>query len=138
MGAVQGLAHVAIAVTNIDEAIKFYKEKYGATLDTSKAADGKVDFGLHISAMMKLGTMTFELMQPTKEGEGPVGKFIAKNGGGGIHHVSLKVKNYAEANKELTGKGLQTLGETEVWGGKMAFIHPKSNLGCLFEFTEVE
>jgi methylmalonyl-CoA/ethylmalonyl-CoA epimerase len=138
MGAVQGLAHVAIAVTNIDEAIKFFQDKYGATLDTSKEPDGKLDFGLHISAIMRLGTMAFELMQPTKEGAGPVGKFIAKNGGGGIHHISLKVKNFAEAKDSFTGKGLEVLGETELWGGFMAFLHPKSNMGCLFEFTEVE
>jgi len=138
MGVVKGLAHVGIAVTNIDEAIKFYQDKYGATLDTSKAPDGKVDFGLHISAVVRVGTMAFELLQATKEGAGPIGKFVAKNGGGGIHHISLKVDSYAPAKESLESKGLQVLGETEVWGGKMAFVHPKTNLGCLFEFTEVE
>jgi len=138
MEVVQGLAHVAVAVTNIDDAIKFFQDKYGAQLDTRRSPDGKIDFGLQISAIMKLGAMAFELMQPTKEGAGPVGKFIQKNGGGGIHHISLKVKNYGDAKASFTGKGMEVLGEMEIWGGRMAFLHPKTNLGCLFEFTEIE
>ena len=130
---VEGLAHVGIAVNDIDEGIKFYEEKFGAALDTSKAPDGKINFGLHISAVMTLGTMAFELMQPTQEGMGPVGKFIAKNGEG-LHHVSLKVEKFADAKADFESRGLQVMGEM---GGVMAFIHPKSAKGCLFEFTEV-
>ncbi len=39
MGVVKGLAHVGIAVTNIDDEIIFYQDKHGAVLDTSKAPD---------------------------------------------------------------------------------------------------
>ncbi|MCP4682278.1 MAG: hypothetical protein GY864_08080 [Desulfobacterales bacterium] len=130
---IEGLAHVGVAVKDIDEGIKFFAEKFGAELDTSKKDDGKFDFGLHISAIVKVGTLAFELMQPTQEGVGPVGKFVAEKGEG-LHHISLKVDKYADAKTDFEGKGLKVIGEM----GVMAFIHPKTCKGMLTEFTEVE
>lgn len=130
---IEGLAHIGIAVKDIDEGIKFFQEKFGAKLNTNNAPDGKMNFGLHISAILDVGNMSFEIMQPTEEGMGPVGKFIAKNGEG-IHHFSLKVNNFKEAKANFENQGLQIMGEM---GGIMAFIHPKSCKGCLVEFTEV-
>ncbi len=131
--AIEGLAHVGIAVENIDEAIAFFREKLGAELDTSRAADGKLNFGLHISAIVRVGTLAFELMQPTQAGLGPVGKFL-KERGQGIHHISLKVDNFSETKADFESKGLQIMGEL---GGVMAFIHPRTLMGILAEFTEV-
>ena len=97
---IEGLAHVGIAVKSLDEGIAFFKEKFGAEHDTSMGKDGRMDFGLHISAMVKVGTLTFELMEPAQEGVGPVGKFIADRGEG-IHHISLKVDSYKEAKEDF-------------------------------------
>jgi len=130
---IEGLAHIGVAVKDIDEGIAFFKEKFGAVLDTSKAADGKLDFGLHISALVKAGDLTFELMQPTQEGVGPVGKFLAEKGEG-LHHISLKVDNYRAAKEQFESKDLRVIGEV---GGVMAFVHPKTCKGILVEFTEV-
>jgi methylmalonyl-CoA epimerase len=130
---IEGLAHIGVAVKNIDEGIKFFQEKFGATLDTSKAKDGKMNFGLHISAIVKVGPVTFELMQPTKEGMGPVGKFVAERGEG-LHHISLKVDDFKTSKDEFVSKGLEIKGEM---GGVMAFIHPKSCKGVLVEFTQI-
>jgi methylmalonyl-CoA/ethylmalonyl-CoA epimerase len=130
---IEGLAHIGVAVKNIDEGIKFFQDKFGAVLDTSKAKDGKMNFGLHISAIVKVGPLAFELMQPTKEGMGPVGKFVAERGEG-LHHISLKVDDYKAAKAEFEGKGLEIKGEM---GGVMAFIHPKSCKGVLVEFTQI-
>ncbi|MDY6974060.1 MAG: VOC family protein [Thermodesulfobacteriota bacterium] len=130
---IEGLAHVGVAVKDLDEGIKFFEDTFGATLDTSMASDGKMNFGLHLSAILQVGTMKFELMQPTQEGEGPVGKFLAKNGEG-LHHISLKVSNYKDAKSDFESKGLTVMGEMrEV----MAFLHPKSCKGVLVEFTQV-
>jgi methylmalonyl-CoA/ethylmalonyl-CoA epimerase len=130
---IEGLAHIGVAVKDIDEGIAFFKEKFGAVLDTSKAADGKLDFGLHISALVKAGDLTFELMQPTHEGVGPVGKFLAEKGEG-LHHISLKVDNYRSSKEHFESKDLRVIGEV---GGVMAFVHPKTCKGILVEFTEV-
>jgi len=130
---IEGLAHVGVAVKDIDEGIKFFQEKFGAELDTSRAPDGKMNFGLHISAVVKIGPLAFELMQPTQEGVGPVGKFVAARGEG-LHHISLKVKKYADAKEQFVASGFDIKGEM---GGVMAFIHPKTCKGILVEFTEV-
>ena len=73
---IEGLAHIGVAVKDIDEAISFFQDKLGAELDTSKAPDGKMNFGLHISAIIKIGPVAFELMQPTQDG---VASYLAKH-----------------------------------------------------------
>jgi len=130
---IEGLAHIGVAVKDIDEGIGFFKEKFGAVLDTSKVLDGKMNFGLHISAVVKVGAIAFELMQPTQEGVGPVGKFLAEKGEG-LHHISLKVDRFHSAKEEFERKDLRVMGEM---GGVMAFIHPKTCKGILVEFTEI-
>jgi methylmalonyl-CoA epimerase len=130
---IEGLAHIAVAVRDIDEGIAFFTKNFGAALDTSKVDDGKLDFGLHISALVKVGDLTFELMQPTQEGVGPVGKFIAEKGEG-LHHISLKVDKFQEAKEDFESKDLRVMGEM---GGVMAFLHPKTCKGILVEFTEI-
>ncbi len=130
---IEGLAHIGIAVQDIDEAISFFKNTFGAELVNANTDDGKMNFGLHISAMVKMGTLTLELMQATQEGVGPVGKFIAAQGEG-LHHVSLKVNNFAEARDAFEKKDLKIMGEI---AGVMAFIHPSTCKGVLVEFTEV-
>jgi len=130
---IEGLAHIGVAVKDIDEGIAFFKNKFGAVLDTSKVDDGKMDFGLHISALVKVGDLSFELMQPTQEGVGPVGKFIAEKGEG-LHHISLKVDKFQSAKDDFESKDLRVMGEM---AGVMAFLHPKTCKGILVEFTEI-
>lgn len=134
-GMIEGLAHIGIAVTNMDEAIKFFQDKFGAVLDDSRGENGRMNFGLHVSAVVKIGSLAFELMEPTQPGLGPVGSFIVKNGGkGGIHHISLKVDKFQDAKADFEKKEMQVMGEL---GGVMAFLHPKTCMGILTEFTEV-
>ena len=130
---IEGLAHIGVAVKDIDEGISFFKEKFGAVLDTSKVEDGKMDVVLHISALVKVGDVAFELMQPTQEGVGPVGKFIAQKGEG-LHHISLKVDKFQSAKEDFESKDLRVMGEM---AGVMAFLHPKTCKGILVEFTEI-
>ncbi len=129
---IEGLAHIGVAVNDIDEAIQWFKEKFGAELDTSKKEDGKYDFGMHTSAVVKVGNVAFELMQAAQVGVGPVGKFI-KERGEGLHHISLKVDKYAAAKADFEGKGMKVIGDM----GVMAFLHPSTCKGMLTEFTEV-
>ncbi|MBN1613202.1 MAG: VOC family protein [Deltaproteobacteria bacterium] len=130
---IEGLAHIGVAVKDIDEGIAFFREKFGAELDTSKVKNGKMNFGLHLSAVVRVGDLAFELMQPTQEGVGPVGKFIAEKGEG-LHHISLKVDKYKTAKADFENKDFRIMGEM---GGVMAFLHPKTCKGILVEFTEV-
>lgn len=129
---IEGLAHIGVAFKNLDEGIAFFEAKFGGVLVTSLGKEGKMDFGLHISAMVRVGTLMFELMEPTREGVGPVGKFIADRGEG-IHHISMKVDDYKAAKEDFEGKDMKILDA----GGAMGFIHPKSAKGILVELTEM-
>ncbi len=93
-----------------------------------------MNFGLHVSAVVRIGTVAFELMEPAQEGMGPVGKFLAEKGEG-LHHISLKVDKFQDAKADFESKEMKVMGEL---GGVMAFIHPKTCNGILAEFTEVE
>ncbi len=129
---IEGLAHVGVAFKNLDEGIAFFEEKFGGVLVTSVGKEGKMDFGLHISAMVRVGTVAFELMEPTQEGVGPVGGFIAKRGEG-LHHISMKVGDYKVAKEDFESKEMRIIDT----GGPMGFIHPKSAKGILVELTEI-
>ena len=129
---VEGLAHIGVACKNLDDSIAFFEENFGGVLNTSLGDKGKMNFGLHISAMVRVGTVTFELMEPTKEGVGPVGGFIAKRGEG-LHHISMKVGDYKVAKEDFESKEMRIMDT----GGPMGFIHPKSAKGILIELTEI-
>lgn len=129
---IEGLAHVGVAFKNLDEGIAFFEEKFGGKLNTALGKEGKMNFGLHISAMVSVGTLVFELMEPTQEGVGPVGKFLTERGEG-IHHISFKVDSYKASKEDFEAKALKILDA----GGAMGFIHPKSAKGILIEFTEI-
>ena len=85
--------HIGIAVTNLDETIKFYEEVLGIKCEgTEVVEDQKVKV-----AFFPVGDTELEFLESTSE-DGPIAKFIEKNGGrGGIQHVALRVDNIEEA-----------------------------------------
>ena len=80
-----------------------------------------------------------ELLVST-EPDGPIAKFIERNGGkGGFQHVAFRVENIDEALAELKEKGVKLIDETPRIGAagcKIAFLHPKATGGVLVEISE--
>ena len=93
--------HIGIAVTNLDETIKFYEEVLGIKCEgTEVVEDQKVKV-----AFFPVGDTELEFLESTSE-DGPIAKFIEKNGGrGGIQHVALRVDNIEEALANMKVKG---------------------------------
>jgi len=129
-----GVHHIGIAVSDLDEAVAFYRDVLGLKLE-----------GVHVVNEQKVTVAFFttgsetkiELLEPT-ESESPVAKFIEKRGEG-IHHIALKVKNIESILEEFKKKGLTVIDEKPrigVSGAKIAFIHPKSTRGVLLELYE--
>ena len=79
--------HVGIAVNNLEETLKFYEDVLGLKCEgTEVVEDQKVKV-----AFLPVGDTELELLESTCE-DGPIAKFIAKNGGrGGIQHVAVRV-----------------------------------------------
>ena len=127
--------HIGIAVTNLDETIKFYEEVLGIkNTGTETVADQKVKV-----AFFPVGDTELEFLESTSE-DGPIAKFIEANKGrGGIQHIAVRVDDIKAAIAELKAKGVAMIDEEPRYGAggaSIAFCHPKSTGGILLELCE--
>ena len=84
------IEHLGIAVKSLDEAIPFWEEKLGMKCySIEEVKEQKVR-----TAFFKIGQSKIELLEST-EPDGPIGKYVEKNGGG-IHHLAFAVEGLQE------------------------------------------
>lgn len=125
--------HIGIAVKNLDETLKFYTEILGLELHgTEVVEEQKVKV-----AFLPVGDTEVELLESTSE-DGPIAKFIEKNGEG-IQHIAFKVDDIEAAIEELKAKGMMMIDEKPRYGAggaSIAFMHPKSTHRVLLELSE--
>jgi methylmalonyl-CoA/ethylmalonyl-CoA epimerase len=125
------IEHIGIAVTNLEEAIKYYKEVLGLECYAiEEVADQKVK-----TAFFMVGQTKIELLEST-DPEGPIGKFIEKKGAG-IHHLAFAFEDVNKALKDVEDKGVTLIDKQSRKGAeglKIGFLHPKSTYGVLTEF----
>ena len=125
--------HIGIAVRSIDEALPFYTE----TLKLEFLGLEEVDSQGVKVAFIKAGETKLELLEPISE-ESPIAKFIEKRGEG-LHHVALGVDSIQERITEMKEQGIRMLQDEPkigAGGAHVAFMHPKSAGGILYEFCE--
>jgi len=127
------IEHIGIAVKNLEEAVRLYEKMLGVPCyAVEEVKDQKVR-----TAFFRVGQTKIELLESTGP-DGPVGKFIVKNGEG-IHHIAYAVGNVRVALHELESGGFQLIDREPRRGAeglKIAFIHPDSTGGVLTEFCE--
>ena len=127
------LDHIGIAVQNVSDALKFFENALGMTLDhVASEEGGKTDV-----AFLPVGGSEVELVQ-TQDPESGLGKFLAKRGEG-IHHICFEVDDIESALARLRENGAQLIDETprvNASGMRYAFIHPKSAHGVLIELYQ--
>lgn len=125
--------HIGIAVSSIDKVLPFYVDNLKLELKgIEEVASQKVRV-----AFLKLGESKLELLEPLSE-DSPIAQFINKKGEG-IHHVALAVDNIEERLNELKNNGVRLIHESPVPGAAnalVAFLHPKTTSGVLYEFCE--
>jgi methylmalonyl-CoA epimerase len=128
------LDHIGIAVPSLDDAIATYKKLLGKNPDhLEDVQEQKAK-----TAFFSVDDTNIELLESTSP-DGPIGKFIAKQGRGGIHHICIQVENIEKALEEYKKQGIQLIDEKPrigAHGKKVAFIHPKSTGGVLLELSE--
>ena len=127
---IKGINHVGVVVKNIDEVLSFLKETFGAE-EVKRMAFPQLK---QVSSVVRIGEGSFELMEPTAP-DGTVGKFLESRGGG-LHHISLLCDDIEGVCAELEKKGITIIGKMFDKPPKVAFIHPKSAKGILFELAE--
>lgn len=127
---IEEIAHVAIAVTSLDEALSFYRDTLGLTLlGIEEVPTQKVRV-----AILKVGSSHFELLEPTAP-DSPIAKFLQTRGPG-LHHVALTTTSLAQRLQQFAQNGVPLIDSVPrpgAEGKEIAFLHPKASGGVLFE-----
>ncbi len=125
--------HVAIAVRDLEEAIKYYRDVMGFELDGRRETKGKKT--AMISAVMKAGPLTFVLIQGTSP-ESQVSRYVEKYGPG-VQHIAIGLDGLPSVADRLKEDGMDF--DTNVIKGNgllQIFSHREENSGMMFEFIE--
>ena len=125
--------HIAIAVDNLEEGIKKYRDVLGLEFHGTELVPGQKV----IVAFFRVGDINIELTAPTEK-DSPVGKFLDKHGPG-IHHLAFEVDDIAAQINGFQEKGVQMIhkqGQSGADNAQIAFAHPKSFAGVLVELKE--
>ena len=127
------IEHIGIAVTNLEEAIRYYEDVIGLKCYAiEEVKDQKVK-----TAFLRCGDVKIELLEATSP-DSTIASFIEKNGGkGGMHHIAFAMEDTDKALDEAKEKGIRLIDQQSRPGAEglnIGFLHPKSTLGVLTEF----
>ena len=130
------LNHVGVAVPDMPEAIRFWRETMGAA-QIGQPFD-LPEQGVRVCFVdTPNGGTQIELLAPLGEGS-PIAGFLERNPPGGQHHLAFEVPDIAEARAEFEALGKRVLGPTRIGahGTPVFFVHPKDMAGTLTEIME--
>ena len=130
---VKHIDHVAIAVSDMDEAVRKLGGMFGlraTALEHVSAQKTDVVF-LHPE-----GDSAVELICPS--GNEGLQRFVDKRGGG-LHHICFEVDDLTAALADLKASGVRLIDEVPRVGARghlVAFLHPSATGGVLFELCQ--
>lgn len=130
---ITGLDHIAIAVPDLEAAIKRFMDDFGLTYEGSE----DVEAAQTSTAFFPLPPTSIELVHPLK-GQGPIARYLEKKGGG-LHHICFRTDDIEADVARLQEKGYQFLSEQPNIGAHdclTIFIHPKCCDGVLIELNQ--
>ena len=131
------LNHVAIVVPDLASAAAKYRDLLGAEVGEPQVL---AEHGVTVVFVM-LPNSKIELMTPFGANS-PIGSFLARNPGGGMHHLCFEVTDLEDAAAALVRGGARVLGDgkpkTGAHGLPVLFLHPKDFDGTLIELEEVK
>jgi len=125
--------HVAIAVNDLEAAVKYYEDVFGATVDHREVVESD---GVE-EALLKVAESYIQLLTPTRD-DSPVATYLA-NKGEGLHHIGYRVKDCAAALQAIKDAGGRVIDEAPRPGSRgttVAFVHPKAIFGTLIELVQ--
>ena len=130
------LNHVAIAVPDLDAAVKNYRDTLGAKVS---APIDLPDHGV-TTVFVELPNTKLELLLPLGENS-PIAGFLQRNSSGAVHNLCYEVDDIIAARDHLIAEGARVLGDGEpkigAHGKPVLFLHPKDFCGVLTEIEQV-
>jgi len=126
------LHHVAVVVTDLDEALARYRTLGFSSGERFVLAEQAVEV-----ATLRCGTGWIELIRPM-DPDGPIARYLAKRGEG-VHHVAYAVPDLRASLNELEAAGIRLIDAAPrigAHGWRIAFVHPESCAGVLTELVE--
>jgi methylmalonyl-CoA epimerase len=125
--------HVAIAVNDLEAAIAYYRDTFGAEVDHREVVESD---GVE-EALLKVADSYVQLLTPTRD-DSPVAKYLERKGEG-LHHVGYRVDDCAAALDAVKAQGGRVIDEAPRPGSRgttVAFVHPKGAFGTLIELVQ--
>jgi methylmalonyl-CoA epimerase len=130
--------HVAVVVRSIDEALPRYRALFGW-----QPADEPRIFASQRVRLCFLPTgpapaAKLELVEPIDDESG-VARFLATRGEG-LHHICLRTENLAADLAALAAAEAELIDNEPRPGahGRVAFVHPRTLNGVLWELLQVD
>ena len=125
--------HVAIAVHDLEAAIAYYRDTFGAEVTHREVVerDGVEE------ALLRVADSYIQLLMPVRD-DSPVAKSLASRGEG-LHHVGYRVADCAAALARVKAEGHRVIDEEPRPGSRgttVAFLHPTSAFGTLIELVQ--
>lgn len=132
-GLLTEIDHVAIAVRDLEQAVAWYQEVFGAEVEHREVVESD---GVE-EALLRVADSYVQLLTPT-DPSSTVARFLESRGEG-LHHVGYRVEDCAAALAAVKDHGGRALDEAPRPGSRgttVAFIHPKTSFGTLIELVE--
>ena len=125
------IAHIGIAVDELDRIVPFYRDLLGLPEVQLDDSDGARIAGF------SAGDPLVELLEADAP-DSPIAKFVAKRGPG-IHHICFAVDDLNGTLERCRRAGIKLIDDVPrvgAEGKRIAFLHPSSTAGVLVELTE--
>jgi methylmalonyl-CoA/ethylmalonyl-CoA epimerase len=129
---VQGIHHLGVAVSDLDQAVSSYKRLFGAEVEGRETQDEQ---GVE-AVSLRVGSDYLELLSALGP-DTPVGRFLAKRGPG-MHHIAYEVDDLPAELARLEGEGAELIDRAPrqgLFGMQVAFVHPDATHGVLAELV---
>ncbi len=126
-----GVDHIGIAVSNLEEALRFYTETLGLPADP---IEHHVERSLRI-ARVRVGDVELELIE-AQDWDDTMQRHLPHRGPG-VYHVGLRVADVDAAVAEMERTNVRVIDHEPRDGDSMrvSFLHPAAAAGTLIELV---
>ena len=126
-----GIDHIGIAVSNLEEALRFYTHTLGLIADP---IENRPEHGLRI-ARVRIGDVELELIE-AQDWALTMQRYLPHHGPG-VYHVGLRVADVDAAVAELADADVPIIDRQPREGDHMrvSFLHPDAAHGTLIELV---